>query len=93
LILPITIRRQPDDTFHVSWPAPIEVPSSDPLDLQRATQAVADALASTIAAAPDQWYSFKPIWPSTAEEAADLARRASLMQGNNPDPGPAREFG
>ena len=92
-ILPITIRRQPDDTFHVSWSSPVEVASSDPADLQRATQAVADALASTIAAAPDQWYSFKPIWPSTSEEAADLERRASLMLGNVADPGPAREFG
>jgi phosphatidylinositol dimannoside acyltransferase len=92
LILPITIRRQPDDTFHVSWPGPIEVPSSDPAELQKATQAMADALAATIAAAPDQWYSFKPIWPSTAEEAADLERRAGLMQAGVADPGPAPEF-
>ncbi|HET8786234.1 MAG TPA: lysophospholipid acyltransferase family protein [Candidatus Limnocylindrales bacterium] len=92
LILPITIRRQPDDTFHVSWSSPIEVPSADPADLQRATQAIADALAATIAAAPDQWYSFKPIWPATAEEAADLERRATGMLAGVPDPGPAPEF-
>jgi phosphatidylinositol dimannoside acyltransferase len=92
LILPITIRRQPDDSFHVSWSSPIEVPSADPADLHRATQAVADALAATIAAAPDQWYSFKPIWPSTSAEAADLERRAALMQANVPDPGPAPEY-
>ena len=30
--------------------------------------------AATIAAAPEQWYSFKPMWPSTAEEAAELER-------------------
>ena len=92
LILPISIRRLPDDSFHVSWSATIEVPSSDPADLQRATQAIADALASTVAAAPDQWYSFKPIWPSTAEEAADLERRAALMLAGVADPGPAAEF-
>jgi KDO2-lipid IV(A) lauroyltransferase len=91
-ILPITIRRQPDDTFHVSWSAPIDVPSSDPAELQRATQAMADALAATIAAAPDQWYSFKPIWPATDEEAVDLERRAVHMQAGLPDPGPARQF-
>jgi lauroyl/myristoyl acyltransferase len=91
-ILPITIRRQPDDTFHVSWPAPIEVASSGPAELQRATQAMADALAATIAAAPDQWYSFKPIWPATDEEAADLERRAEQMQAGLPDPGPPRQF-
>ena len=43
-ILPVTIRRQPDDTFHVSWAPPIDVLSSDPAELQRATQAMADAL-------------------------------------------------
>jgi len=91
-ILPITIRRQRDDTFHVSWPAPIDVPSSDPAELLRATQALADALASTIAAAPDQWYSFKPMWPATVEEAADLERRAGIMGAGVADPGPAPEF-
>ena len=60
----------------------------DPAELQRATQAIADALASTIAAAPEQWYSFKPIWPATPEEAADLERRATLMQAGIADPGP-----
>lgn len=92
-ILPITIRRQLDDTFHVSWPAPIDLTSNDPAELQRATQSMADALATTIAAAPDQWYSFKPIWPATADEAADLERRAGLMQSGVPDPGPSPEFG
>jgi lauroyl/myristoyl acyltransferase len=92
-ILPITIRRRPDDTFHVSWAAPIDLASGDPAELQRATQLMADALAATIAAAPDQWYSFKPIWPSTPAEAADLERRASLMQSGIPDPGPSPEFG
>jgi KDO2-lipid IV(A) lauroyltransferase len=91
-ILPITIRRKPDDTFLVTWPAPIDLASSDPAELFRATQAMADALASTVAAAPEQWYSFKPIWPSTPEEAADLERRATLMQAGVADPGPAPEF-
>jgi lauroyl/myristoyl acyltransferase len=91
-ILPISIRRQPDDTFHVSWSTPIDVLSSDPAELQRVTQAMADELAASIAAAPDQWYSFKPMWPATPEEAADLERRAGVMQAGLPDPGPARAF-
>jgi lauroyl/myristoyl acyltransferase len=91
-ILPITIRRRPDKTFLVTWPAPIDLTSEDPAELQRATQAIADALASTVAAAPEQWYSFKPIWPATPEEAADLERRATLMQSGIADPGPAPEF-
>jgi KDO2-lipid IV(A) lauroyltransferase len=92
-ILPITIRRRPDGTFLVTWPGVIDLASGDPAELQSATQAIADALASTIAAAPEQWYSFKPIWPATAAEAADLERRATLMQSGVADPGPAREFG
>ena len=87
-ILPITIRRQPDATFHVSWSDPIDVPSSKPADLQRATQRIADALAVTVAAAPEQWYSFKPIWPADAAESLDLERRAATMLEGTADPGP-----
>ncbi len=88
-ILPIEIRRRRDGTFHVGWSEPIDVASSDPAELLRATQAMADAIAATIAAAPDQWYSFKPIWPASADEAADLGRRAGLMAAGIADPGPA----
>src|SRR6185295_18572846 len=49
-ILPITIRRQPDDTYHVSWSDPIDIATSDPAALWTATQAMADALATTVAA-------------------------------------------
>jgi lauroyl/myristoyl acyltransferase len=89
-ILPIAIRRTADGTFAVSWDVPIEVASSDPAELQRATQAMADALTASIGAAPEQWYSFKPIWPASADEAADLEHRAREMQAGRPDPGPAR---
>ena len=53
------------------------VTSSEPAEIQRATQAIADALAGTIAAAPEQWYSFKPLWPATEAEEAALAERAA----------------
>jgi KDO2-lipid IV(A) lauroyltransferase len=77
-IVHFAIRRSEDrQSFQLTHGDPIEVRSSDPAELQRATQAIADALAATIAAAPDQWYSFKPLWPSTAEEQAILARRAA----------------
>ena len=33
---------------------------------RRRPQAIADALERIIGAAPDQWYSFKPMWPATA---------------------------
>ena len=89
-ILSITIGRRPDGTFGVSWQEPIVVASSDPAELQRATQAMADELAATIRRAPEQWYSFKPMWPASAAEAADLERRGRVMQAGRPDPGPSR---
>ncbi len=81
-ILPIAIRRQANDHFLVELDQPINVPSSNPADLQRASQAVAEALERIISAAPDQWYSFKPMWPATAAEAEALAARAERMAGN-----------
>ncbi len=84
-ILPITIRRNSSESFHVSWSEPIEVPSASPADLQRATQRMADALQAAIGAAPSQWYSFKPIWPATAAEQAQLEARAAAMLADGAD--------
>ena len=63
---------------------PFVVPSSGPADLQRATQRIADALERTVAAAPEQWYSFKPIWPSDPAEARELEERAAAMLAGQP---------
>ncbi len=79
IILPVVARRLPDGRFHAAVDEPIRVASNDPAELLRATQAVADALARVIAAAPDQWYSFKPMWPETAAEMAELEARAARM--------------
>ena len=51
---------------------------------------MADELTAIVSAAPEQWYNFKPMWPASAEEAADLERRALVMQAGRPDPGPER---
>ncbi len=58
---------------------PIEVPDSSPLSLARATQGIADALEDMIAAAPEQWYTFKPMWPASDAESDALAARAALV--------------
>ena len=87
-IVPAITTRQKDGRVRVVLAEPISVASSDPADLQRATQAIADAVAESIRPAPEQWYSFKPIWPATEAEAADLERRALAMQAGRPDPGP-----
>jgi KDO2-lipid IV(A) lauroyltransferase len=88
-ILPVTTRRV-GRGFHVKWLEPIEVSSTDPAELVRATQAIADALEEAIATAPEQWYSFKPIWPASREEQAALAARAeAAMAGRGAATGPA----
>ena len=79
LIAPLAIRRTAHGRFRIELHDPFDVPSSDPATLQRATQRVADALQSTVAAAPEQWYSFKPMWPHDPEEARDLEDRARRM--------------
>ena len=66
-ILPVVVRRRPDGSFLVTHDEPIRVASSAPADLKAATQAIADALERTIAAAPEQWYCFKAMWPEPAE--------------------------
>jgi KDO2-lipid IV(A) lauroyltransferase len=77
-IVHIAIRRSDDrQRFIVSYSDPILVSSTEPAEIQRATQAIADALAATIAAAPEQWYSFKPLWPATEAEQVALAERAA----------------
>ncbi|MEK6719132.1 MAG: hypothetical protein AABZ33_00520 [Chloroflexota bacterium] len=90
-ILPITIRRAGPESFHVSWADPIEVASMEPAELQRATQAMADALATSIGAAPSQWYSFKPMWPATAAEQAGLEARAAAMSAGTAPSGAAAD--
>ena len=84
-IVPVAIRRGDDDLFHIAFSNPITVPSNSDADLARATQEIADSLAQAIAAAPEQWYSFKPIWPATAEEAAELEARAAAVLGGGPE--------
>jgi lauroyl/myristoyl acyltransferase len=85
LILPVTIQRNDDHrTFSVAWADPIRVASTRPPDLQRASQQMADAFAATLAQAPAQWYSFKPIWPATVAESDALEERARKMLEGSP---------
>ena len=89
LILPITIRRQPHGRFRMEGGEPIRVASSAPADIQRATQAIAHALEDTIRPAPEQWYSFKPCWPTDPATGPELEARAATMLAGSPDPGPS----
>jgi len=79
IIAPLAIRRTPSGRFLMEGYEAFTVPSSSPADIQRATQRIADFLEEAVGAAPEQWYSFKPIWPETPEEAAELEARAIAM--------------
>jgi lauroyl/myristoyl acyltransferase len=76
-IVPVVCRRHDDGTYDAAHYPPIEVADDSAAEIQRATQAVADAVEDMIAVAPDQWYSFKPIWPATTEEKEALAARVA----------------
>ena len=79
-IIPVALTRTGAWRFRLEADEPISVVSLEPAEIQRATQAIADALQRAIAMAPEQWYSFKPMWPLDPAEQATLARRAQEMQ-------------
>ncbi len=80
IILPVAAARQPDGTYQGVSMEPIEVPDSRPATLLAATQRIAEALEAMVRLTPDQWFTFKPMWPSTAAEAAALAARAAGLR-------------
>ena len=75
-IVPVICRRLADGKYEARHYDPIEVADSSDTAMQRATQKIADALEDMISIAPEQWYSFKPIWPETQAEKQALAERA-----------------
>lgn len=79
LVVPVAVRRDDHGRFRFGYSEPIRVASTRPADLAVATQAIAEGLERSIAAAPDQWYSFKPLWPADEAEKAALADRAAAM--------------
>ncbi|HEY7023726.1 MAG TPA: lysophospholipid acyltransferase family protein [Candidatus Limnocylindrales bacterium] len=76
-IVPVVCRRLEDGKYEARHYDPIEVADSSDAEMHRATQKIADALEDMISAAPEQWYSFKPIWPETQAEKEALAQRAT----------------
>lgn len=76
-IVPVICRRLADGRYEARHYDPIEVANSSDAAMQHATQKIADALEDMISIAPEQWYSFKPIWPETQAEKQALAERAA----------------
>ena len=80
-IVTVACRRTDEDRFETRGLPLIHCTSTEPAEIHRATQAVADALTAVIAEDPGQWYMFRPVWPQTdadrdrATEALAAARR------------------
>jgi phosphatidylinositol dimannoside acyltransferase len=79
VIVPVVCRRLEDGSYEAAHYEPIEVADSGEATMQRATQQIATAIEDMIAAAPDQWYSFKPIWPDSETERDALVARFEQM--------------
>lgn len=82
-IVPVVCRRLDDGTYEPRHYDPIEVADSSDRAMQRATQRIADAIEDMVATAPEQWYTFKPIWPETAGEKRALAARVVALVGTD----------
>jgi KDO2-lipid IV(A) lauroyltransferase len=84
VIVPVVARREDDGRYRPVMYDPIEVADRSVRELARVTQAIAAALEDMVAEAPEQWYTFKPMWPAGASESAALEARAA---GSSTDPG------
>jgi lauroyl/myristoyl acyltransferase len=69
-MLPVACQRTRGDRFTAHGLPLIRATSDEPAEIHRATQALADELATVIATDPGQWYMFRPIWPQTDEDRA-----------------------
>jgi lauroyl/myristoyl acyltransferase len=84
MLLPVACQRTRDDRFVGRGLPLVTCASTEPAEIYRATQAVADALASVIAEDPGQWYMFRPVWPQTdADRAHARAALAAARRGED----------
>lgn len=80
-MMPVACGREPDDTFVGAGLPTVHCASTDPAELHRATQLIADELGKILIRDPGQWYMFRPVWPQTdadrahARAALEAARR------------------
>lgn len=73
-LLPTHVARTPDDRFIAKALRVVRARSTDPAEIYRATQELADELSTVIASNPKQWYLFRHLWPQTDAQRAAAAR-------------------
>lgn len=76
-MLPVACRRDADERFTARGLPLVRCTGTEPAEIHRATQALADALSAVIAEDPGQWYMFRPVWPRTD---ADRAHARSMLE-------------
>jgi KDO2-lipid IV(A) lauroyltransferase len=69
-MLPVACQRTRGERFRAHGLPLVRAASSEPAEIYRATQALADELGGVIASDPGQWYMFRPVWPQTDEDRA-----------------------
>jgi phosphatidylinositol dimannoside acyltransferase len=83
-ILPVACSRDPDDRFTTRGLPLVRCASTEPAEIHRASQALADALTEVISRDPGQWYMFRPVWPQTdADRAQARARLEAARRGED----------
>jgi lauroyl/myristoyl acyltransferase len=83
-MLPVACRRTDDDRFAARGLPYVHCASTEPAELYRATQAVADSLSAAIAEDPGQWYMFRAVWPQTdADRTRARAALAAARSGRD----------
>ncbi|MBA2264146.1 MAG: lysophospholipid acyltransferase family protein [Chloroflexi bacterium] len=83
-MMPVACRRVVGDRFVARGLPLVHCASTEPAEIQRATQAVAHSLAGVIAEDPGQWYMFRPVWPQTdADRAQARAALAAARRGDD----------
>jgi KDO2-lipid IV(A) lauroyltransferase len=74
-MLPVAAQRGTDERFVGRGLPLVRCASTEPSEVFRATQQLADELATVIRDDPGQWYMFRPVWPQTGADR-EWARRA-----------------
>jgi len=78
-ILPVAAYKRPNGRYTADAARAIEVADASPRSIAIATQAIADALEAFVREAPEQWHTFKPMWPATDAVARTLEQQALVM--------------
>jgi len=76
-MLPVACRRDDDERFTARGLPLVRCASTEPAEVFRATQALADALTDVIGEDPGQWYMFRPVWPRSD---ADRAHASAMLE-------------